>query len=91
MKTRRKFNSEFKTMVVLDALKERQTIGELAQKYEVHPNQINTWQREFKQKASVVFSSKVETSFDSVKEKDTLYKIIGQQKLEIDFLKKALS
>ena len=91
MKTRRKFNAQFKTKVVLDALKDRQTIGELAQKYEVHPSQINTWQREFKQKVSMVFRSRVETSSDGVKEKDTLYKIIGQQKLEIDFLKKALS
>jgi transposase-like protein len=34
--SRRKFTSEFKKKVVLEALKERQTIQELANRYEVH-------------------------------------------------------
>ena len=91
MKTRRKFSAEFKTKVVLETLKERLTVSELSQKYQIHPHQINTWKKEFKQKASLVFSSKSAGTPDNAKEKDTLYKIIGQQKLEIDFLKKALS
>jgi len=91
MKTRRKFSAEYKTKVVLESLKERLTVSELAQKYQIHPHQINTWKKEFKQKATVVFSSKSSGAPESAKEKDTLYKIIGQQKLEIDFLKKALS
>lgn len=39
-KSRRKFTSAFKTKVVLEALKERSTIQELAQKFELHPAQI---------------------------------------------------
>ena len=41
-KTRRKFTTAFKTKVVLEALKERQTLSELAEKFELHPNQITT-------------------------------------------------
>jgi len=41
--TRRKFTPTFKTKVVLEALKERQTTNELAQKYDVSPQQISTW------------------------------------------------
>jgi transposase-like protein len=53
---RRKFNPEFKTKVVLEDLSERLTLTELAQKYELHPNQITQWKRKFLEKASDVFS-----------------------------------
>ena len=41
----RKFSAEFKAKVVLEALRERSTIEELARKHELHPNQINTWRK----------------------------------------------
>ena len=47
MANRRKFTSEFKKQVVLEALKERETLSELAQKYDVHPQQITTWKAHF--------------------------------------------
>jgi len=45
--TRRKFTSKFKTKVVLEVLKERSTVQELAQKFEISMQQIYTWKREF--------------------------------------------
>ena len=45
-RSRRKFSSDFKSKVVLEALRERSTIEELAQKYELHPTQINLWKKE---------------------------------------------
>lgn len=92
MKSRRKFTAEFKAKVSIEALKERETITELARKYDLHPNQIANWKREFLSKASLVFSeeSSVEDKTQE-KEKQRLYQVIGQQKVEIDFLKKALS
>ncbi len=50
--------AEFKSKVVLEALKERSTIEELAKKHEVHPTQINTWKREFLSEATSVFDDK---------------------------------
>lgn len=44
-KTRRKFSSEFKVKVALDALKERHTLSELAQKYGLQPQQDQQWKR----------------------------------------------
>jgi transposase-like protein len=41
--TRKKYTADFKTKVVLEALKEQQTVSELALKYGVHPTQIQTW------------------------------------------------
>ena len=89
--SRRKFSAEFKSKVVIEALKERSTIEELAKKYEVHPTQINTWKREFLGKASSLFSDKNERE-DKQNEIDTekLYAQIGQLKVENDFLKKKL-
>jgi hypothetical protein len=56
-KSRRKFSADFKAKVVLEAIKERNTIEELARKYELHPNQIHIWKKEFLSKVSSVFSS----------------------------------
>ena len=46
-KSRRKFSAEFKTKLVLESLKEKYTIEELARKHELHPNQITIWKKEF--------------------------------------------
>jgi len=92
-RTRRKFSADFKTKVVIEALKERNTIEEISRKYELHPNQITIWKKEFLSNASIVFSS-----HDSAKEEqkqqeadaEKLYAQIGQLKVENDWLKKKL-
>ena len=92
MRSKRKFTPEFKSKVALEALKERESVTELAKKYELHPNQINDWKKEFMANAAVVFSkNKTESSSMDDKEKQKLYQVIGQLKVENDFLKKALS
>jgi transposase len=71
----------------------RSTIGELARKYELHPNQTHLWKKEFLNKASIVFSSGESTSEDKKYQEEVLEKLyaqIGQQKVEIDWLKKKL-
>lgn len=42
MKKRKSYSSGFKTKVVLEVLQERETVQEIAKKYELHPNQIST-------------------------------------------------
>ncbi len=92
MRSKRKFTPEFKSKVALEALKERESVSELAMKYELHPNQINDWKKEFMANAASVFSkSKTESPSMDDKEKQKLYQVIGQLKVENDFLKKALS
>ena len=90
---KRKFSAEFKSKVVIEALKERHTIEELARKYELHPTQISLWKKEFLEKASSIFTSAVQrkdANLEQEKVLDKLYSQIGQQKVEIDWLKKKL-
>ena len=86
---RRKFSAAFKSKVAIEALKEQMTLQELAKKFDVHPNQITGWKREFIENASVVFESKsLNDSADQ--DKEELYNKIGHMQVEIDFLKKVL-
>ena len=89
--TRKKYSKEFKTKVVLESLKERHTLKELAQKHNIHPQQITNWKKQFLDKASLVFDKKGGSEKSEAEQReDALLKTIGQQKVEIDFLKKAL-
>jgi transposase len=89
--TSKKYTSKFKTKVVLQTLKERSTVADLAQQYEIAPQQIHLWKREFLSKAESVFESKAKSlKSQAEEEKDTLLKSIGQLKVENDFLKNAL-
>ena len=90
--SKRKFTSDFKFKVVLEALSERYSIQELGRKYELHPTQISTWKNHFLKQGADVFdrSQKPQKSASEEKE-EQLLKTIGQLKVENDFLKKALS
>ncbi len=88
---RRTFSSDFKLKVILAALQERETLSELSQKYDLHPNQISKWKTEFLDNVTHYLKppnkgSKDEESGD-LKE---LYAKIGQLQMELDFLKKKL-
>jgi transposase len=90
MQKKRSFWADFKAKVAIEALIEQQTLQQLAQKYEVHPNQISAWKQEFVQNSVSIFTKgkkKEEASVDTAK----LYEQIGRLKIEMDFLKKESS
>lgn len=91
--TRRKFTSQFKTKVALEAIKEQKSLAKLAERFELHPNQISQWKRAFLNNAEVVFDGgKPKPKKTEAQEReDALLKMIGQQKVVLYFLKKALS
>ncbi len=53
---RRNHAPAFKAKVALDALKGEETLVELSQRYQVHPNQITEWKRQLLEHAAGVFS-----------------------------------
>lgn len=86
---RRKFTATFKAEVVVEALKERKTLSELAQQFDLHPNQIATWKKEFLAGAATVFEGAVDPEREALQEKqDELFRQIGKLQVENDFLKK---
>jgi transposase len=91
---RRRFTNAFKTEVVLEALKEKYTIAELAEKYKIFPTQIRTWKAEFLTNAFSVFGADQADSREEKEKKamleNDLYAQIGRLKMENDWLKKKL-
>lgn len=90
-KSRRKFTAEFKAKVAIEAIKEIKTLSELAQIYQVHPNLIAHWKKEFLANAGKVFSATNDESDEAKKlkeENEDLIHQIGQLSVDINWLKK---
>ncbi len=87
---RRKFSKEFKAKVVLESLRERESLEVLAKKYELTPTQISTWKSLALKNFGNVFSSDTTESNQWETDSQALYAQIGQLKVENDFLKKKL-
>lgn len=90
---RRKFSSAFKAQVALEAVKGLKTISEIAQQYELHPMQITQWKKEFLSHSADVFErdQKRDEEMERLKkERDELFRQIGELKFENDWYKKKL-
>ena len=90
MKKRKIYPKEFKARVALEALKETKTIAELSSEYEVHSTMVSKWKKVLQDNVGNVFANKSEQEPDAKQEMENLYKQIGRQQVEIDWLKKKL-
>ena len=84
---RRNHTAVFKAKVVLAAIKGDNTLSELAEQFDVHPNQITQWKTQLLERAMEIFTAageKVPQAGPSVKE---LHAKIGQLAMENGFLK----
>lgn len=90
-RTRRVFGKDFKAKVVLEALREKETLEVLAKKYELLPTQISIWKAEAIKNISAVFNQEKAVAKKEEIPTEKLFARIGQLTLENDFLKKKLS
>ena len=91
MTTRRRFTSDFKARVALEALRGDKTVQEIAARHQVHPNQVSTWKRQAMDGLDGVFSNGPERERqDHEGEVRDLHAKIGQLTVERDFLSKGL-
>lgn len=88
--TRRKFSKEFKAKVVLEALKERETLESLSKKYELQPTQISLWKTQAMSNFRALFSSDKPKDKENDVDVQQLYAQIGKLQVQNDFLKKKL-
>ena len=86
--SRRKFSADFKAKVALEAIKNQQTLAELAVKFDVNPVMISKWKSEFLENMAAAFEKKEAIEKEDVDTQE-LYAQIGQLKVENEFLKKS--
>jgi transposase-like protein len=88
-RTRRTFSAQQKTQIALEALRERQTLSEIAQKFDVHPSQITGWKKQVLDGMQTLFEQPRQQDTQQQEEKIALlYQQIGQLQFELDWLKK---
>jgi transposase len=87
---RRNHSAAFKAKVAVEALKGERTIAEVAQRHDVHPNQVTEWRRQLLERAADVFGGSSTPAQPPVDLK-ALHAKIGQLALENDFLESALT
>ena len=90
-RVRRNHSPAFKAKVALAAIKGEKTLADLAQQFDVHPNQITQWRSQLLDGAAGVFGSEARPEATApVIDVKTLHAKIGELALENDILSAAL-
>jgi transposase len=87
---RRNHSPAFKAKVALAAIRGEKTLAELAEQFDVHPNQITQWRTLLLEGASSVFAAAAAAETAPAVDVKTLHARIGELSLENDFLSGAL-
>lgn len=88
-RSRKTFSSEFKAKVAIEAIKGYKSLSELSREFKVHPNAIGNWKKEILEGLPGIFNGKRGPKTEENSELiEQLYKQIGKQQVELDWLKK---
>lgn len=86
---RTKHSPVFKAKVALAALREQESIAEIARRHKIHPNVVYKWKRQLRENVTQVFEAEG-IGEDSTGREDELLKKIGELTVERDFLANGL-
>ena len=87
---RRNHSTTFKAKVAVAALKGDRTQAELAEDFDIHPNQITEWRKQLLENADQVFGRSEKQAEESEYKIKALHAKIGQLTMERDFLEQGL-
>ena len=87
-RTRRKIDASLKAKIALEALREQSRVVDVAQRYQVHRNQISAWTKPLQEQAARAFDAGVGREAESAREREIekLHAKIGQLTVGRDFL-----
>ena len=89
MSRRKRYDSHFKAQVAIEAIKNQQTVAQIASAYGVHPNQVSQWKKQALDQFPQLFTTgRSKATVDTDPLVDELYRQIGQLKVELDWLQK---
>ena len=86
--TRKKYDAKFKAKVAIEAIRERETLNELAAKYGVSPVMISRWKKEFIENSVAAFETPKLDDEAIQKQKDRYLRKIGDLEMQLDFAKR---
>ena len=86
--SRRKHTAAFKAQVAIEAIKEQETLSDLAKRFEVHPQMISNWKREFLTRGAEIFETRAPDE-ESARREKFLYEKIGRLEIDVDFCRRA--
>lgn len=90
-KQRTKWNKATKFKVALEVYKGERSVPDIAEEYGVHVTQVHRWKKELMEYGPEVFAGKRDNDKQAAEaERDELYRKVGHQQVQIDFLKKKL-
>ena len=89
MSHRKRYDGQFKAQVAIAAIKNEQTVAQIASHYDVHPNQVSHWKKQVLDQLPQLFTNgRSKATADTGQLVDELYRQIGQLKVELDWLQK---
>ena len=86
MSRRKRYDDRFKAQVAIEAIKNQQTVAQIASHYGVHPTQVSQWKKQVLEQLPQLFADGRSQANDQLV--DELYRQIGQLKVELDWLQK---
>jgi transposase-like protein len=86
---RKRHSAQFKFQVALEAIKNDQTINQLAGEHGLHPSQISQWKHQLLEEGASLFGTHGERQVQQQEAlQSELYEQIGRLKMELEWVKK---